>query len=153
MDLTTIFVTGIIFVTFYKIIFLFARRKERMMLIDKLDRINMTPPEFRRSLDSILRDLGDAGDSDSAFSSARRFSALRWGSACLGGGLGLLTGFIITMSCRVAMTNWNSFRQEGIVYGSCILLFIGIAMIIAFIVENKMRSGSEKKNSESESQD
>ncbi len=142
MDLTSIFVTAIIFVTLYKVIYLFVRRKERMMLIDKLDHINMTPPEFRSNLDAITRDLG-APDDTAEIIGSNKFTTLRWGSAAFGAGLGLLVAQLICNAFRVTMGNdWGHWRDESTIYGSCLLLFLGLAMLVAFIVEYNIRKKS-----------
>lgn len=134
MDITSIFVTAIIFVTLYKIIYLLAHRKERLRLIDKLDSACMAPPEFQSNVNALMRSAG----AEEILSSFRRYTALRWGAACSGAGFGLMVGFMISQWFGSNLENWG-YYQEGVVYGSCLLLFIGIAMIIAFIIELNMR--------------
>lgn len=142
MDLTPIIVTAIIFVTLYKVIYLFTRRKERIMLIEKLDRLSMTPPEFKANLDAVSRDLGsDSGTAD-LFGSFGRFTSLRWGAGTFGAGLGLVVGFFINFLYLPHTDRYYMSRQEGTVYGGCVLLFIGLALLIAFIIEMKIRRQS-----------
>ena len=62
-------------------------------------------------------------------------------------GLGMLVGFFISvnLSTSSSFVDDRWFREElmGVAYGASTLLFGGIGLIIAFIIETKM--GKEKK--------
>ena len=150
MELTPILVTAIIFVTLYKVIYLFTRRKERLMLIEKLDRLSMNPPEFKANLEAVSRDLGSDGGAADLFGSFGRFTALRWGAGSFGAGLGLVVGFFINLSCLPHRDSYYISRQEGTVYGGCVLLFIGLALLIAFLIEMKIRRQAIEKMEKNE---
>lgn len=119
-------VVGIITLGIYKLFELFVCRKERLTMIEKLgDKLN-------------------AGDVSSNFSfnfnysrSKFSFSALKSGLLLLGIGLGLLSAFIICCYVFPGYTagNNSAWQQSNIVYGACILLFGGIGLLVAFLIE------------------
>lgn len=122
-------VIGIITYGIYKLFELFVCRRERLNIIDKLtENITMAPSD-KLSLNGYFQ---------------QRFSygALKAGCLLIGIGLGLLIGFMI---CCLSMPNYLQhfkdweFRQiSGIIYGSCVLLFGGIGLITAFVIELKI---------------
>jgi hypothetical protein len=69
------------------------------------------------------------------------FSALKTGSLLTGGGFGLLVGFIINVTVLMDLldagkvSDWRYNNLCGVAYGASVLLFGGIALIIAFIIE------------------
>lgn len=137
MDITSICVTGIIFVTLYKVIYLLVRRRERLMLIEKLDRLSMTPPEFQANLEAVSRDLGSEAGSVDLFGAMGRFTALRWGAGAFGAGLGMIVAFFINLNVVYPKNYYG--RGESVVFGGCLLLFIGLALLLAFVVELRLR--------------
>ena len=117
----------------YGLFELFARRKERMMIIEKLgEKLDPAAVTGKLQLSSSLPFFS--------------FSALKGGFLLSGIGLGLLIGFIINAIL------WSSglYTQSGeyhsrylhdmpeIIYGAAVLLFGGISLIAAFIVEIKI---------------
>jgi hypothetical protein len=120
-------VVGICVAGVYGLFELYARRKERLAIIEKLaDRVdlssltgNIYPPLMFKS---------------------RSFSALKVGCLLAGLGLGLLIGCLINITMVFPAGNLNIRHLEIIstVYGSCVLLFGGLGLLIAFILENKM---------------
>lgn len=122
-------VVGIITLGIYKLFELIVCKKERLAMIEKLG------------------DKLSAGNISSNFSfnlnysrSRFSFSALKGGCLMIGIGLGLLVGFFICYSAFPTYTAggnaaWKTEQQAGIVYGSCILLFGGIGLLSAFLVE------------------
>ena len=122
---------GICIYGFYKVIEVLVRRKERILMVDKLSDI--------KSSGSInFPDLQGVGGG--------RFMALRAGSLLAGLGLGLLIGYIIAY-CTIP-ENFGAVKDSvyynyrdmiGIVYGASTLLFGGIGLLCAFIVEWKMK--------------
>lgn len=132
MELTPILVTAVVFLGIYKILELFVRRQERMKLIDKITELpadRIADLNFLRNNDRPLFTFGQDGS---------RFTSLRWGAMVLGLGLGLIVApcvpdwfFIEKWHDRVTM-------QSG-----CVLLFCGLALLISFVLEYKMRRNKE----------
>ncbi|WP_455584457.1 DUF6249 domain-containing protein [Bacteroides sp.] len=129
-------IMGIITVGIYKMFELFACRRERMAIIEKLgDKISATDLNGKFTLPVYNRSS---------------FSALKGGCLMLGIGLGLLIGFFISAS---AVPNyltqddlgWNIRQTIGIIYGACVLLFGGTGLLIAFLVENNINN-KKKEN-------
>ncbi|MCC8170727.1 MAG: hypothetical protein LIP00_02880 [Parabacteroides sp.] len=128
-------VIGLICAGIYGLFELFVRRPERMALIEKLgDKLGT--PELRSK--SYLPRYGGL-----CFS----FSALKGGLLMTGIGLGLLVGFFIMTNTVPNYPNnehWGAMDRLGsIVYGASVLLFGGIGLIVAFVIEMKL---SSKKN-------
>ncbi len=115
-------VFGIIGFFTYKLFELYARRRERIMLIEK-----MTTKEL--PIDQITADSLSIG--------SNKYSALKWGCLFLGVGLGLLMGYFISLATLNSLnTNFNQYNQVlGVIYGSCVLLFGGAGLIASFIIE------------------
>jgi hypothetical protein len=137
MDFISIpLVVGICIAGVYGLFELIVRKKERLAIIEKIgDRLDASAFEGRLSLPS--------------YGGVPRlsFNALKIGCLLAGIGLGLLVGFIIstTVAMNSSMTymgdNWQGwYRREitGTVYGASVLLFGGLGLIVAFIVELKM---------------
>lgn len=125
-------VVGLICAGIYGLFELFVRRPERMALIEKLgDKLGT--PELKGKLSL-------PGYGGLRFS----FSALKGGLLMTGIGLGLLVGFIIMVNMVPGYAhdeNWFLWERIGsIVYGASILLFGGIGLIVAFVIEMKLSS-------------
>lgn len=122
--------TGIVFFAIYAIFELIIRRKERLAIIDKIgDKVD---PSF---LEGKLRLPGYGTPSFS-------FSSLKIGCLLTGIGLGVLVGFGLDIMLKVWSTSYpgiNEYQIRGAAYGSSVLLFGGIGLIIAFIIETKMK--------------
>lgn len=117
-------IMGIIAFFTYKIFELFARRRERILLIEKLTYTELTG--------NIKADELQMANNN--------FNALKLGCLLVGIGLGLLIGFII---CMLSIPNsieptYHLKQTMGIVYGSCTLIFGGLGLLIAFIIELKL---------------
>lgn len=73
------------------------------------------------------------------------FSSLKAGCLLAGVGLGLLVGFIISVSTtNYDLKNWGEREMVSSIYGASVLLFGGIGLIIAFLVEMKITKDKEK---------
>lgn len=125
-------VVGLICAGIYGLFELFVRRPERMALIEKLgDKLGTSELKGKLSL---------PGYGGLRFS----FSALKGGLLMTGIGLGLLVGFIIMVNMVPGYAhdeNWFLWKRIGsIVYGASILLFGGIGLIVAFVIEMKLSS-------------
>lgn len=124
MDFITIpLVCGIIFSTTYGLFELFVRRKERLLIIEKLaDKLN-------NSADiSQLKLMSYKGFNISA-------SALRIGCLLIGLGIGLLVGLFLNLGLN--LRNYGS-DYVSVAYGASVLLFGGIGLLVAFLIEVKL---------------
>ncbi len=122
-------VVGTICAGIYGLFELYVRRKERLAIIEKIgDKLDASAFEGRLGLPS--------------YGMPRiSFSGLKVGCLMAGIGLGLLVAFIINASLAGSgMYRDEWFRHEvlGVVYSASVLLFGGIGLLIAFVVELKM---------------
>ena len=120
-------VVGIITLGIYKLFELFVRKKERLIIIDKIGD-KLTP--------DILSGQIDFSTNIPKFS----FSALKFGCLFMGLGIGMLVAFAVHYNFADFVE--SSYLIRSAVYGSCVLLFGGLGLLIAFIVELKV---SKKK--------
>lgn len=120
-------VVGIITLGIYKLFELFVRKKERLIIIDKIGD-KLTP--------DILNGKIDFSTNIPKSSS----SALKFGCLFMGLGIGLLVAFAVHYNFADFVE--NAYYQRSAVYGSCVLLFGGLGLLIAFIIELKI---SKKK--------
>ena len=126
---TTIVVIGI-----YKLFELFVCKKERLRMLERCDNISMG----KQPLPSY--GLGNFNMS---------YAALRWGALFMGIGLGLLIAYFINFNCYFNVINstsnkWSVWSGQEMVYGSCVLLFGGLGLITAFIIEVKLRNSKKE---------
>ena len=131
MDFISIPVTfGIGAYAFYKLIELFVRKKERLLIIDKLSQLEKANIE-NLNLSNIF------GDGKS-FKNA--YLTLRIGSLLTGLGLGLLVGYIIinTTMGGFERASYDIRQTMSVVYGSSTLLFGGLGLIAGFIAERRL---------------
>lgn len=134
MDFITVpLVIGIITLGIYKLFELYARKKERLLMIDKLgDKLD--PSYLNGSLPVSSQLLGK-----------NSFGALKAGALMVGIGLGLLIGFLILNVTlpAIEMINTGSYGEiASVVFGSSVLLFGGLGLLIAFIVETRINKKS-----------
>ena len=124
-------VCGIFVLGFYKLFELFVCKKERLLIIEKMGE-KFTPDMLEHKIN---------------FSSIGKFSssALKLGCLLMGLGLGLLIGYLICSTTLEGYTNMGDVRLNynmretiSIIYGACILLFGGLSLLIAFLVELKI---------------
>ena len=121
-------VCGMFIFGFLKLFELFVCKKERLLIIEKMGE-KFTPDMLEHKI---------------SFSSIGKFSssALKFGCLFMGLGLGLLTGYLICSTTLEGYTNMGDVRLNynmretiSIIYGACILLFGGLSLLIAFLVE------------------
>jgi hypothetical protein len=124
-------VVGICVAGTYGLFELFARRKERLAMIEKIgEKLDASAFAERDRLSGLFAKFS--------------FSALKAGCLLTGTGLGLLTGFCIHMAMlmnglfRSGADNWRHDNMVEVAYGASVLLFGGIGLIIAFIIELKI---------------
>lgn len=116
-------VVGIITLGIYKLFELFVRKKERLIIIDKIGD-KLTP--------DILNGKIDFSTNIPKFS----FSALKFGCLFMGLGIGMLVAFAVHYNFADFVE--SSYQIKSAIYGSCVLLFGGLGLIIAFIIELKI---------------
>lgn len=129
MDFITIpLVVGMVTLGIYKLFELFVHRKERLTMIEKIG------------------STFDASMIQNKFSFPEKklpvFSTLKIACLLLGVGLGLLIGFTLTESLGLNQMarlndNWHMSDTIGVVYGASVLLFGGLGLLVAFILEMK----------------
>ena len=124
-------VCGIFVLGFYKLFELFVCKKERLLIIEKMcEKFSSEMLENKIKLPSV----GNLS-----------FSALKFGCLLTGLGLGLLVAYLIcttTLEGYAEMSserfNWNLRETISVIYGACVLLFGGIGLLTAFLVELKI---------------
>lgn len=137
MDFITIpLVVGMITLGIYKLFELFVRKSERLRIIDKVGEkfdASMFENKFSFPVISSVR-MGS-------------FGALKAGCLIMGIGLGLLIGYLICANSMANYTDysWNMRELAGVVYGACTLLFGGLGLIIAFVIEIRLTKKKDKK--------
>lgn len=123
-------IVGTICATIYGLFELFARRRERMAFIEKL---------------SEIKSLGQVeGKIDFTFGKSFSCWALRGACLLIGLGLGLIIGYLITPGIGEYYDKIRLAKIESVVYGGSILLFGGLGLLAAFILEVKFFQKHEK---------
>ncbi len=122
-------IVGIITLGIYKLFELFARRKERLTLIEKLgEKIDTSLFENKFTFPKFK-------------TGGSMFGTLKVACLLLGVGLGLLVGFFISQYYLVNTGNsefyHNIWEIANVIYGACTLLFGGLGLVVAFIIELK----------------
>ena len=112
-DLVPIFIVWIVFYYTYKLIGLYARRKERLLMIEKMN---------------VVGDL-ELPDKDVL---KRSFTALRVG--CL-----LIGVMVQTMLVNAGydMNQWTDRKLFEMSLTACVLLFGGIGLLVSYPLERK----------------
>ena len=125
---------GIVTYGIYKLFELIICRKERIMLLEKLD--SFACANFP-DLSAVFGKYRGANIS---------FSSLRIGSVMLGMGLGLLLGFFLSLDCTHQLVEYSEmvnrsprFLQELVIGGS-ILCCGGLGLIISYIIERNTQN-------------
>ncbi len=117
---------AIIFGVIYKLFELFAGRRERMMLIEKMGD-KLTPETFKNGI--MYRP------------SLYSFGGLRIGCLLLGLGAGLLMGYFLVcvtqQSYFSGSEEWAVKEAVSIIYGACVLLGGGLGLVISYLIEKE----------------
>ena len=124
-------VVGIVFFFTYMIFELFARRSERLNLIEKMGQsaAPIDPSILKSQFSTLLPSLNK-----------KSFTALRMGCLLTGLGIGLLIGLFICLYIRntfVFEHHWERDALNSVAYGAPVLIFGGLGLIISYIVEKK----------------
>ncbi|MBB3187639.1 DUF6249 domain-containing protein [Microbacter margulisiae] len=148
MDFITIpLVVGMITLGIYKLFELFVRKRERLIMIEKMsDKLN--PPMLEEQTMFAPKFFNNIS-----------FGSLKIGCLLIGVGLGLLIGFFITMyafgsynllsvSFMPGDMDWNRINQvkemSGIVYGASVFIFGGLGLLTAFLLEMRYTAKNKK---------
>jgi len=132
-----VFIVGIVFFSFYKIIELFVRQRERKLMIAKLSEIS---PEM---LQSNVNSLQLATNNSY---SGNQFSMLRLGGLALGVGAGWILGWGINFTqlnipeIYASKDIFYKNNMENLInstYIATIALCAGIALITVYLIERK----------------
>jgi hypothetical protein len=134
-NLVPIFVVGIIALTTYRIIELFVRRKERMIILDKLQN-GIDPAAFSHQLKLPLIKVPRTDS-----------WPIRLGLLMIGIGIGLIVGFLLEASLTDSIrpefghlehqVQRNIRDTVGLIYFACVSLFGGAGLLTAYFVEQK----------------
>lgn len=121
-------IVGTVTLGIYKLFELFARRKERLTIIEKLgDKFDPNMLGMNNTLPQM--NMGNT-----------TFGTLKIACLLLGIGLGLLVGFFIisiTLGFANQSNHHNYYDTLGVIYGASVLLFGGLGLLIAFLIELK----------------
>ena len=122
-------VVGIVTVGIFRLFELFVRKKERLAIIDKIgDKFEASQIENKFSFP-----VANTGNS--------MFATLKIACLLLGVGLGLLIGYFICLNSVAGYSTMelqhNAYEISGVVYGASVLLFGGLGLLVAFIIEMK----------------
>ena len=120
-------ICAIIFGAVYKMFELFVRRKERLMIIDRICKIG--PIEFKGFPFQF-----QLYDHTPKF----KFTSLRLGWLMAGIGVGLIVGLVLTMmfaGSGYARGEYYNIDLVSICYVASVCLFGGIALLISYAME------------------
>ena len=133
-------ICAIVFGCIYKVIELFVRKRERLMLINKLTEISNV--DFKGI---------------NLYSSGNKYTALRIGWLLLGVGCGFLLGFLINLMATQGQYAYDvdgvwsyQIHVAGIVYVACVCICGGIGLLLSYRAERQNEHPEEKKKDEFE---
>lgn len=133
--ITAPLIVGFICLGIYALFELFVRRKERLLIIEKIsERMDIADLGKRLSLPSYGLPR---------FS----FSSLKTGCLLMGIGLGILVGFfcnLIVAANSHSLDFRNEYEAISSAYGASVLLFGGLGLIVAFVIETNMKKKEDK---------
>jgi len=121
-------IVGLICYFTYMVFELFGRRKERLILIEKMGQ-NLTPIDS-----SVL---------NSSFSSLlppfprKSFTGMRIGCLLFGLGAGMLAGLFLNLYTQGMYQNFHRIDFYSIAYAAPMFIFGGLGLIISYIIEKK----------------
>lgn len=131
MSLTPIFIVGFLVLGFYKIVELFVRRRERIMIVERLE--NEAFNEFVRN--------GEIPHISNRYA-RMKFGVLHLAAALLGLGLGIIISFTVLSAFYVHDPDLPWYYRDAC-EGGCVLLFTGLALVISFVIEYRLTHKKE----------
>ena len=136
MEFITIpLVVGMITYGIYGLFELFVRRKERIMLIEKIGE-KIDPPLLQIGKLKFPSFVSDK----MTFS----FSVLKWGFLLLGVGFGLLVGICFHVLIINTFSDFPRYIVD-MTCGACVLMFGGLGLILSFVIEKKITREEVRK--------
>jgi len=128
MDFISIpLVVGIITLGIFRLFDLFVRKKERLVIIEKIGE-KFEPSMIENKFSFPIANSGNGA-----------FGTLKIACLLLGIGAGLLIGYFICLNSIAGYSNMelrNSANEiSGVVYGASVLLFGGLGLLVAFVIE------------------
>ena len=130
MDFISIpLVVGIITLGIFRLFDLFVRKKERLAIIEKIGE-KFEPSMVENKFSFPIANSGNGA-----------FGTLKIACLLLGIGAGLLIGYFICLDSIAGYSNMelrNSANEiSSVVYGASVLLFGGLGLLVAFVIEMK----------------
>lgn len=122
-DLTAPSIVGIMCATIYGLFKLFVCRRERITLIEKLAEI--------KSMGQI------EGKIDFSFGGSFSCWGLRGGCLLIGLGIGIIVAYFLQQRILQGNIGMEICEMQGMIYSGSVLLFGGLGLLIAFILEYK----------------
>ena len=128
MDFISIpLVVGIITLGIFRLFDLFVRKKERLAIIEKIGE-KFEPSMIENKFSFPMTNSGSGA-----------FGTLKIACLLLGIGAGLLIGYFICLNSIAGYSTMdlqhNANEISGVVYGASVLLFGGLGLLVAFVIE------------------
>ncbi|MCL2502006.1 MAG: hypothetical protein FWE30_04615 [Bacteroidales bacterium] len=136
MDFTAVIIVPAIFYFVYKIFEALIRRRERILMIEKLDFSNLQTLPSAEAFNVL------------DYMPNKRFSGLRAGLLLAGMGIGLITAWGLTVALYPTIASlktglggdfYNFRNMFQAIYLAAPACFGGIGLIISYIIEQKAR--------------
>lgn len=136
----------IIFESLYRIIKLYATRRERILYIE---RMSEQPPVAPGSMPPAFYPPMPYD----AVSTSNRFTALRWAMVLVGIGVGMFFGIMIDLAINPSLIQHPYDFIDGlysVIFTSSMFVFGGLGLVIAYIIESRhiarVTSGKDNKD-------
>lgn len=136
----------IIFESLYRIIKLYATRRERILYIEKMSE---QPPVAPGSMPPACYPPMPYD----AVSTSNRFTALRWAMVLVGIGVGMFFGIMIDLAINPSLIQHPYDFIDGlysVIFTSSMFVFGGLGLVIAYIIESRniarLTSGKDNKD-------
>lgn len=121
-----VLVTATVMLTLYKVLELYAKRKERNALIEKIDFTKDTTVNISQIIGHRDYDI-------------HKRSVL-WGCLLVGVGLGVLAAYLLTQCVGLYHKNTelkDIYEQITAIYTSCVFVFGGIGLLVSYFINKK----------------